>query len=148
MTGRPPAQESERRNRAPLLHDWQDVLDVPFRAAPGIGHRPGGEAWPDATKRWWVALGAMPHCATWRPPAWEYMRTTALLHAEIVEGATAKAGELRIREAAMGTTDDALRALRIRYVPKVGADPVVVESDEVQARRDARRQRIIDGEVG
>lgn len=144
VVGRPPKDEGERRNQVPLTHGWVDVVDVPFGAAPGISHRPGGGAWSEHTKRWWAAVSSMPHCSLWRSADWEFARTTALVHAEVMEGGLQRAQELRVREAAMGTTFDSLRALRIRYVETVETPSAVVESDEVRARRDARRQRIIE----
>lgn len=58
----------------------------------------------------------MPHCALWRATDWQFALDTAFVHAHFIAGEMSRAAELRLRERAMGTTEDARRDLRIRYV--------------------------------
>jgi hypothetical protein len=141
VTGRKPKDEAERRNRMPAVHDWTEVDDVPYSGvAPklptryrldpetGVSMR---ASWPEATKRWWAVVSKMPHCTLWTATDWEFALQTAEVHARFTEGTNGT--ELRIREKLLGTTLDARRDLRIRYVtPKVqsaGGDATVTSLD-------------------
>jgi len=57
----------------------------------------------------------MPHAVLWHPSDWRFAMDTALLVAAGHEGGRV-ASEVRQRERVMGTTVDARRGLRIRYV--------------------------------
>lgn len=78
--------------------------------------------WPAATKRWWRALSRLPHCALWTDADWQFAADTALLVASYHAGDLRLANEIRTRERIMGTTADARRDLRIRYVPPAPAE--------------------------
>lgn len=107
------------------MHEWTEVVDVPFDGVrPGLPRRKGG--WPASTKRWWETVSRMPHCVLWSDADWQFALDTALLAAEFHEGNVRVAGELRQREKILGTTLDARRDLRIRYVDE--AEKVTVES--------------------
>ncbi|MGC4112324.1 MAG: hypothetical protein QM747_18280 [Nocardioides sp.] len=106
------------RNRTKPVHDWTEVVDVPFTGGPKLPAKmPNGLAWPARTRRWWESVSSMPHCSIWRASDWEFAFDTAfiagLLHGH---GGTGYATELRNREKVLGTTMDFRRALRIRYV--------------------------------
>ncbi len=140
VAGRKPIEDrSQARNRMPAAEgtEWREVIDVPFDGPP-LPPRPGvastedphsGEStpaergWPDWTSRWWEAIRTMPHTARWTLSEWESAFSVAEAHARFVEGwkGCATGAELRIKEKALGTTADALRDLRIRYVQP--ADP-------------------------
>jgi hypothetical protein len=83
--------------------------------------------WPAETKRWWAAISSMPHCRLWTDADWQHAIDTAYIAAAFHAGDMRLAAELRAREKVMGTTADARRDLRIRYVP----------ADEQRDRRDA-----------
>jgi hypothetical protein len=89
---------------------------------------PVPQTWPPATCRWWAAVRRMPHCVLWTETDWQFALDTALLAATLHNGDPRIAGELRRREYAMGTTGDARRDLRIRYVDAMpdDADPAIV----------------------
>lgn len=77
----------------------------------------------------------MPHCCLWDEADWQFAFDTALLAAAFHRGELRRATELRQRERIMGTTVDARRDLRIRYV-----DPKAIELPEsVRAIDDYRR---------
>lgn len=76
--------------------------------------------WPPATRRWWKALSQMPHCVLWGEPEWQFALDTAQLVAAFHLGDLRLAQEIRTRERLMGTSPDARRALRIRYVDPSG----------------------------
>lgn len=97
------------------------------------------DRWPDATQRWYRAISRMPHAKLWRPAQWEFVFTVAESHARFMEGWKGHGGaELRIREAKLGTTDESLRDLRIRYVPA---------GTMAKRRREARAATGTDGKV-
>lgn len=77
------------------------------------------ERWPAETRRWWRAVSRMPHCALWTESDWQYALDTACVAAAFHSGDARVAGELRQREKVLGTTQDARRDLRVRYVEPV-----------------------------
>lgn len=107
-------------------YDWTDVPDVPY-----AGARPtlpttrmvmvkNGETVvvpiEDRTFDWWEAVSTMPHCALWSRSDWAFALDTAMVHASSVYGSVTASAELRQREKILGTTLDARRDLRIRYI--------------------------------
>ena len=116
VAGRKPREDrSQVRHRVKPRHEWTEVEDKPYTGPrPSLPRRRGG--WPTSTRRWWETIREMPHCILWTKADWQFALDTAEVHARWTEdgkGAT----ELRIRESRMGTTLDARRDLRIRYVP-------------------------------
>lgn len=95
--------------------------------------------WPAATRRWWRAVSTMPHCATWHDSDWQYAIDSASVAAAFHSGDMRWAGELRARERVMGTTADARRDLRVRYVPP-GGDGDRESSATVSAMAAYRRE--------
>jgi hypothetical protein len=96
-------------------------------------------AWPEPTKAWWRAVASMPHASTWQPSEWQHAMDTALLHAAVANGDLRWAGELRVRERMMGTTADARRDLRIRYVEPETGEPT---EDQSVVAMDAYRRAV------
>lgn len=142
IVGRKPKPEGQRRNRVPSRHEWTEVENTPY-----TGRRPKlpprfridretglsvRTVWPARTKAWWETVSTMPHCRLWTAADWEFALETAEVHARFVEGTNAT--ELRIRQKLLGTTLDARRDLRIRYVdqaPSVAEQkPGVVNLDD------------------
>ena len=127
LAGRKPKPEDQRRNRNPPVHEWIEIEDVPYHGpAPMLPARyrtieddsnnhQVRLKWPARTQRWWAVISAMPHCVLWTPADWQFALDVAEIHARFVEGSNGT--ELRIREKLLGTTLDARRDLRIRYVP-------------------------------
>lgn len=137
MKGRKPKPKGTAVNRSPSVHDWTDVVDVPYD-----GDRPSlPKGTPAETGRWWDAVSRMPHCVLWSPTDWQFALDTSRVHAAFVGGDLARAAELRIRESHMGTTMDALRDLRIRYVDESEDDS---GSSDVSNIDDVRRRRVLD----
>ena len=117
VTGRKPKPAGQAVNRAKPTHEWTDVVDVPFDAAPELPEkRPNGADWPGATRRWYAAVSTMPHCKLWSPSDWVFVEHTARLVAAFDEGDYKQATEIRQREKKLGMTADDRRDLRIRYV--------------------------------
>ena len=115
MPVRGPAPAGQRRRTNRPTHDWTEVVAVPFTAAPKLPPRPDGRPWPTWSRRWWADVSTMPHAVLWHPSDWRFAMDTALLVAAGHEGGRV-ASEVRQRERVMGTTVDARRGLRIRYV--------------------------------
>ena len=121
---KPKGDRSQTRHRVPPTHDWAEVEDTPYDGArpklptryltdPQTG-KPIRVSWPAATRRWWETVSTMPHCRLWTAADWEFALETAEVHARFMSGTNGT--ELRIRQKLLGTTLDARRDLRIRYV--------------------------------
>lgn len=108
--------------------DWTDVDDVPYEGpsldlpkSPGDGRR----KWHDPVVAWWQQIRRMPHCALWTPTDWLFALETGYMKQKYWtdysngELHSTLATEIRRREDQMGCTREALRKLRIRYVPPV-----------------------------
>ena len=129
--GPKPKPEDQRRNQNRPTHDWVTVPDIPYAgAAPNPGRLPA------RTKQWWAAIVRMPHCVLWTESDWQFAIDTAWVHATWAKThAAGQAAELRIREKTMGTTADARRDLRIRYVPQTDEGEVVERPISLAERR-------------
>jgi len=141
VTGRKPKPEGAAVHRNQPVHEWVDVPNVPYR-----GKKPTlPKGTPPATRAWWNDVTSLPHCALWSKGDWRFALDTARVHAAFVGGDMARAAELRLRERAMGTTTDALRDLRIRYVDQAGApEQAVAPSSGVADFEAERRRRLMD----
>ena len=126
ITGPKPKAPELLRNQSPrAAHDWIEVPDRPYR-----GRKPKlPKETSAATQSWWRALSSMPHCVLWGPSDWAFAVDTARLH----DGFATYATEIRQREKVMGTTVDARRDLRIRYVSEVqDAEPAPLSIEELR----------------
>lgn len=139
VSGRKPKPEGQKRNRVKPVHDWTEVVDVPFTGAPRLPKaRPDGRSWPKWTRDWWAAVSTMPHCRIWSAGDWRFAIETAAVVAEMHEGNPRLAGEVRNREKVLGTTVDFRRDLRIRYVPELAEEPGPTGNvTEIDGYRDA-----------
>jgi hypothetical protein len=142
-------------NRNKPTYEWTSVPAVPY-----TGPKPelpltrqvmvkNGEVVivpiEDRTREWWQAVSSMPHCILWIDSDWAFALDTAMVHASAVYGSVTAAGELRQREKVLGTTVDARRDLRIRYVSEdneVVADAVTPSK---VTNIDDRRSRLANG---
>jgi len=112
ITGRKPKPEGQAVNRMKPTHDWIEVVDQPFEGeSPDL---PEDVAWSPATRRWWEVIRHLPHASLWHPGDWLAAISCAFVVEQHWEDPTA---ELRLREKNLGMTTNALRDLRIRYVP-------------------------------
>lgn len=153
VTGRKQKPEGERRNRTKPTHDWTDVLNVEFTGKPPVSLpamrrvRMGVDVVEvklhPQTRAWWRTISRMPHCVLWTDADWRFALETALLVDDLFQGDTAKAGELRQREKIIGTTMDARRDLRIRYVDPQPEIPEGVSDSGSVARLSDRRSRLV-----
>lgn len=92
--------------------------------------------WPSETRKWWRTVSRMPHCVLWNESDWQFALDTAMVAAAFHSGDARVANELRQREKIMGTTADARRDLRIRYVDEAPpeADPAIVTAMDAYRR--------------
>lgn len=75
---------------------------------------PDSVAWPEKTRQWWESLPDTPGADAWSASDWEFMQTTALLHAQVWgKSDFDRLSELRIREEEMGITPSARRKLGV-----------------------------------
>jgi len=106
--------------------EWVDVENVPYN-----GPKPemplerqamlkNGEItvvpMGQPTVDWWDAVSFMPHCSLWTATDWQFALDTSKIHSAAQSGSIPANVELRQREKIMGTTFEARRDLRIRYV--------------------------------
>lgn len=103
--------------------DWTEVVDVPYDGpSPDLPKPEGRRRWAVAVVEWWEDVRRMPHCVLWGPTDWRFAIETAYLKAAFWndykdgEVKATLATEIRRREDQLGTTREALRQLRIRYV--------------------------------
>jgi hypothetical protein len=77
----------------------------------------------------------MPHAVLWDEADWQYaFDTAAAKQLFYLSGGATNGSEVRIREKVMGTTWDARRDLRIRYVdPKEEAPQAVASIHELHS---------------
>lgn len=116
VTGRKPKPAGQAVNRSAPTHDWVDVVEVPFDGeSPDL---PEDVAWSGFTRRWWDVVRRLPHAVLWRPGDWLSAVECAFVVEAHWEDPTS---EMRLREKALGLTAEALRDLRIRYVPATSA---------------------------
>ncbi|MFA5517218.1 MAG: hypothetical protein WDA20_13110 [Desulfuromonadales bacterium] len=137
--GPKPKPDGTTVHRNQLVHEWTEVIDVPFR-----GKRPTlPRGTSQQTRAWWGRVTRLPHCVLWGDGDWQFALDTARVHNAFVHGDLARAAELRIREDRMGTTLGARRDLRIRYVDAVTTTAApAAEDPKVSNFEDERRQRI------
>ncbi len=118
-----PAQKNVKHGRTPTA-DWTDVVDEPYTGpSPDLPPLGRGKKWNPLVTDWWEEVRVMPHCRLWGPTDWRFATETALLkqalwrdyNAGTMKGTMAT--DVRRREGMMGTTLEARRQLRIRYVP-------------------------------
>lgn len=105
--------------------DWTDVPDVPYTGPSlDLPKSPGNRRkWFDPVVAWWQQVRQMPHCVLWSPTDWLFALETAYMKQQYWndynngELHSTLATEIRRREDQMGCTREALRKLRIRYMP-------------------------------
>ena len=118
-------REGNWRDRAGLrMLDAQIVAGL---SALGLDATERPTGWPAATLRWWRAISRMPHCVVWTASDWQFALDTAVIAAAFHAGDYRLAAELRQREKVLGTTVDARRDLRIRYLDPDSEDEVTGE---------------------
>lgn len=115
-----PAQRGARLGHSAHA-DWTDVADVPFAAGEQreLPKLSGRRKWNDLVVRWWAIVRTMPHCVLWTEADWIFAEETALMKHDYFaddDKKTTLATEIRRREDIMGTTIEARRKLRIRYI--------------------------------
>jgi hypothetical protein len=108
---KPPGQ-AVHRNKSEI--EWREVVNVPYAGeSPDLPELTAhGEEWSAFARTWWRTIRSMPHCILWSQSDWLF----AIATADLVSAYRSHAPEIRQREKILGTTDDARRDLRIRYI--------------------------------
>lgn len=92
---------------------------------------PESVPWPDETINWWKMWGESPQAELFGTTDWEFLKDTALLHAQLWgNGDMSVMAELRIRVAKFGATMEDRARLRMQFA----------EADEADSRRTNRVQ--------
>ena len=131
LTGAKPKPEGRKVTRHPLTQEWDDVQDVPY-----TGDKPDPGRLAKMPARWWATISSMPHCVLWSESDWQFALDTLVVYKRFAAGKEG-GSELRIREKLLGTTIDARRDLRIRYValPETAEETEHAPTDFAAARR-------------
>ncbi len=152
MAHRGPSQQTRRLGHSANA-EWAEVQDRPFDgASPDLPKLPGRAKYHPMVTVWWDMVRHMPHCVRWAPTDWQFAVETALLKhyfwvdASAGEVKTTAATEIRRREDILGTTEEARRKLRIRYVevPDDELDDLDV-ADAVTVQPEVVSQRVAGG---
>jgi hypothetical protein len=111
VVGRKPKPEGQAVNRVKPVHDWVEVVNLPFEGeSPDL---PDDSHWSARSRRRWEVIRRLPHVVLWHAGDWE----SAIDYMQLLEEKWREpTSELRIRERGLGLTTDSLRDLRIRYV--------------------------------
>jgi hypothetical protein len=143
LSGRKPNDRGAKRNRVKPVHDWIEVTDLPFDGPVPVKlptkrvlttpDGPYDVPVHPMTRAWFRTVAAMPHAAMWTASDWLFVLSTALVADDFHHGRTTAAAELRQREKILGTTVDARRDLRIRYVPPAEDDPAESTAGDLPA---------------
>lgn len=116
VRGTHPKPDGQKRNRVKPVYEWTEVVKVPYTGPVPVRPDP---TWSLRTMKYWEVLTHMPHCILWEDSDWQTARDTADLAARLHKGDMRIAAELRQRERLLGTTFDARRDIRVRYVEPV-----------------------------
>ena len=120
IRGAKPKPAGQARHRNPVVHEWIEVPNAPFEGGPELPERRcNGRPWSERTRQSWEAWRSMPHCKLWGPSDWAFALTAIELAGFVHDGEARCATELRAWQKVMGTTMDARRDQRIRYVDPV-----------------------------
>lgn len=154
VAGRKPV-DGPKRNRMPPTHEWTLVADVPFEGEVPVSlpesrliDTKTGQEVVDVsplTAAWWADVCRMPHCVLWTATDWQFALVTALVADLAFCGDKGAAAELRQREKVLGTTMDARRDLRLRYVDPSempDAEKPVQATEATVSNIDDRRRRL------
>lgn len=160
--GRKPKPADQKVHRGKPTHEWTEVKNEPFTGKPPA--RPPArrqQLTPDGdlvevpltrlARSWWRVVSKMPHCVLWSTSDWQFAVETCLVADNFYRGHHPSAAELRMREARLGTTIDARRDLRIRYVAASTSAPTPEPSAAAQEASvtmlDERRRRLTDDDA-
>lgn len=132
MAHRGAAPKTFKHGRTPNA-DWTEVADVPYTGpSPDLPKLPNRKKWNDLVAQWYEQVRTMPHCVLWRPTDWMFALETAMQKHDYYadeDRKTTAATEIRRREAQLGTTAEARRQLRIRYIQIGDTDEELDEDD-------------------
>ena len=108
MAGRGPAPKDPSK-RARRNADPNPTTILRFEQAEAH-ELPDGYDFPPQTHRWFAYWVNSPQAEHFQHTDWEFLVSTALIHAEVWSGNAGLASELRLREAKIGATvEDRLR---------------------------------------
>lgn len=115
-----PAEKRARRNKDPVA--LRIVESDPVAQPPLPELMPNGEPWPSRTVEWWEMWGDDPLADDFRPTDWSELMDCAVIHGAYWSGELKLAGELRLRTAKFGATQEDRARLRIQYAAADEAD--------------------------
>jgi len=129
-----PEPKESKIGRTPNA-EWVEVIDEANLNHPDLPE----EEWSPNTIQWWAAVATLPHTVLWSEADWIFAFDTARLKERFYDGdfTAAITMEMRRREDLMGTTMEARRKLRIRYIRPHVSDEEIHEvfKEDVEHRR-------------
>jgi hypothetical protein len=128
-----PEPKANKIGRTPNA-EWIEVIDE-----PNLSPRPLDGEHEKGTIAWWAEISMLPHTVLWRDADWTFAADTALIKDKFYSGdySAAITMEMRRREDLMGSTMEARRKLRIRYIRPIVSDDEIHEvfQEDVEDRR-------------
>ena len=115
-----PASRRARANKDPVA--LRVVESAPVSQPPLPELMPNGDPWPARTVEWWEMWGVDPLADDFRPTDWSELMDCAVIHGAYWSGELKLAGELRLRTAKFGATQEDRARLRIQYAAADEAD--------------------------
>lgn len=109
-----------RTNKDPVAMKIVESAPTPQPDLPEI--MPGGDPWPAQTLSWWKMWGDDPLSDDFRDTDWSELMDAAAIHGAYWSGELKFAGELRLRMAKFGATQEDRARLRIQYAAADEAD--------------------------
>jgi hypothetical protein len=134
-----PEPKANKIGRTPNA-EWVEVIDELNIDSPNL---PEGE-WSTLVLTWWQSVRSLPHTVLWTESDWVFAFDTARIKERFYGGVytAADAAEMRRREDLMGTTMEARRKLRIRYVRPIVSDDEIHEVFKEDT--EDRRRRLLE----
>lgn len=143
VTGPFPKENSRNRGK---ITDWKEYENTPNEPRPVP--KVHGVKFRVAVVEWWNIICRMPHTVDWKESDWQFAVETMLLR-EAWWKTYARNGnpqpsvmvELRRRDDQMGTTMEARRKLRIRYIePRISESEIeAIGASSVSSLADRRK---------
>jgi len=127
MAGRGPQPKDPRDRARGARGDHLTLINTepaPQPALPAL--MPNGDAWPQKTRDWWQMWSEDDITSDYRATDWSDLMDAAVLHGLYWSGNASFAGELRLRIAKHGATQEDRARLRKQYA----------EADSAETRRD------------
>lgn len=135
MAGRGPAPKAERSRPNDTARRKAEMTRVAADGEVRGPELPPDIDWPERTVAWWRTWRTAPQAQTFTESDWDFLLDTAMLHAQLWNGQSSVASELRLRVAKFGATPEDRMRLRLEVETEAEAAPKVRRRKDAAARR-------------